>query len=228
MRTLPIRVEPGPCHVAPAAWICWLMRSLARLALLLAALTTSGCMVGYAYSRPGPRAPESDPAPPPDWSDLRFTVAATPGLGFAAIHTLRARYGVVAAWRELEPVAGAFQIAVRPGESRDATRESNFLLLMPSFLTFAAVPGYLETSRAIGFTLTAPDGAVLRDTAIASEHVISWLPLALFAPNLFGSISGGEEPELDKVASAEELLAGFLAQAEPFVAAHRPAPEARP
>lgn len=205
------------------------MRSLARLALLLAALPSSGCVVGYAYSRPGPRAPEQDPAPPPDWSQLRFTVAASSRLSFAAIHTLRARYGVLAAWREAAPVAGTFQIAVSPGESRDATRESNFLLFMPSFLTFAVVPGYLETSRAVGFTLTAPDGAVLRDTAIASEHFISWLPLALFAPNLFGTISGGEEAELDKVASAEELLAGFLAQAEPFVAAHRPAaPKACP
>lgn len=185
-----------------------------RLALLLAAaLSQSGCAVGYMVVRPGE---EPARAPRADWSAHRFTLEGSPRDRCAVERVLLERYGALDV-RSGPREDGAFHLAV----SRERASPDGVVLALGlvSVLTFSVVPGYLPDDADVRFTVDRPDGARFSGAGRQQEGTISWLPLFLLAPTAMASVNGGgDEADLARLDAAETLAAGFLRSAEPFVA----------
>lgn len=189
------------------------------VALLGAALGSSGCAVGWIAVGP---APGDAPRAPRDWSGLHFAVVGSPGDRFAATRVLRARHGVEDV-HPGPPRPGDFVLTLARGD----VRSPGAALAAVSFFTFAAIPGVYTEEHEVRLSLASPGGARLDATGAVEERAVSWAPAFLLGANwTMGLNGGGDDADLDRLAAVEEVVGRFADAAEPFVAKARAEPAA--
>lgn len=191
----------------------------AAILVVLLAIQTTGCMVGYTTTTTSLSGPGFARQPLPD-INVAYPLDPTSRFRIAFDRVLRGRYEILGMRQTKEFPQDLFTISVTH-KVEDTSNLSNGLFLA-SYFSFSVIPGVLTEIHRITIEITSPDGYRKAVDYVETTRTYNWLPFFLFSPDyVFLIMPAGEKGhEEEEFRSAEEIADHFMREVSPFILAH--------